>query len=279
VATAHERTGIVAPAGRVTCTTTLLRCAAIVSASTARQYGPTALGGDLRRFAELTLTLARTEFKVRYFGSVLGYLWSLMRPLLFFSVIYFFFVKILRIARGPHYGVYLLAGLVLWGYFAEATSNCVTCLVAREALLRKIRFPRMVVPLSVSLTAIFNLALNTIVVIAFALVDGVTPTIRWLELLPIVLGFIVLAMGFGMLLSALYSGSATCSQSGMSPSRRGFTPRRSCTRPSNTARSRRAWSTSCCSARRRRCSPRWVTRWWIRATTDRPRPSRAGGGR
>src|SRR5579859_5971883 len=104
------------------------------------------------------MTLARTEFKVRYFGSVLGYLWSLMRPLLFFGVIYVFFTKIANFSKGvPHYGVYLLTSIVLWTYFAEATGNCVNCLLMREPLLRKVRFPRMVVPLSVSLTATFNL--------------------------------------------------------------------------------------------------------------------------
>lgn len=176
-----------------------------MSANTTTNYvRPSALGESAQRFIELTLTLARSEFKVRYFGSVLGYLWSLVRPLLFFGVIYFFFVKILRFAKGPHYGVYLLTGLVLWSYFIEATTGCVTCLVNAESLLRKIRFPRMVVPLSVSLTAIFNLALSLIVVVAFALADGVTPTVRWLEMPLIVLAFIVLATGFGMLLSALY---------------------------------------------------------------------------
>jgi ABC-2 type transport system permease protein len=175
-----------------------------MSTQTARYYGPTAIGGDLRRFVELTLTLARTEFKVRYFGSVLGYVWSLMRPLLFFGVIYFFFVKILRIAKGPHYGVYLLTALVLWGYLGETTITSVKCLVARESLLRKIRFPRLAVPLSVSLTALFNLCLSFIVVFGFALADGIKPTASWLELLPIGLGLVVLATGFGMLLSALY---------------------------------------------------------------------------
>jgi ABC-2 type transport system permease protein len=172
--------------------------------STPTYVAPSALGGSVRRFIELTLTLARSEFKVTYFGSVLGYLWSLIRPLLFFGVIYFFFVKILRIARTPHYGVYLLTGLVLWSYFTEATSNCVKCLVTNESMLRKIRFPRMAVPLSVSVTALFNLALSLIVVVAFALADGITPTVRWLELLLIILAFVVLATGFGMLLSALY---------------------------------------------------------------------------
>jgi ABC-2 type transport system permease protein len=176
-----------------------------VSTYASGSYGPSALGGEFRRFVELTLTLARTEFKLRYFGSVLGYLWSLMRPLLFFGVLYVFFTKVIHLGKGvPHYGVYLLTGIVLWSYLAEATAGCVSCLVQREALLRKIRFPRMVIPLSVSLTATFNLAMNFIAVIAFTLLNGVTPTARWLEMIPIALAFIVLATGIGMLLAALY---------------------------------------------------------------------------
>jgi ABC-2 type transport system permease protein len=176
-----------------------------VSAHAASSYGPSALGGSLRRFVELTLTLARTEFKLRYFGSALGYVWSLVRPLLFFGVIYVFFTQIVRVGQGiPHYGVYLLTGIVLWNFFSEATGNCVNSLVAREAILRKIRFPRMVVPLAVSLTATFNLGMNFIVVLVFALVNGIPPTWSWLELLPIVLGFMLLATGIGMFLSVMY---------------------------------------------------------------------------
>src|SRR5438445_8521818 len=148
-----------------------------MSTHSARAYGPSALGGDVRRFVELTLTLARSEFKLRYFGSALGYLWSLMRPLLFFGVLYLFFTQILDIGKGvPHYGAYLLCGIVLWTYFSEATGNSVQCLVAREALLRKVRFPRMALPLASSLTATFNLGMNAVAVIIFALADGVRPT-------------------------------------------------------------------------------------------------------
>jgi ABC-2 type transport system permease protein len=175
-----------------------------MSTSSVQAYGPSALGGDIRRFFELTITLARTEFKLRYYGSALGYVWSLVRPLLFFGVLYVFFVKIIDIARGPYYGAYLLTGVVLWTYLAEATGNSVTCLVSREAMLRKIRFPRLAVPLSVSLTSAFNLGMNFITVLVFAFAIGVRPTILWLEMIPIVLGFIVLATGIAMSLSALY---------------------------------------------------------------------------
>lgn len=176
-----------------------------MSVHSTNAYGPSALGGGTRRFFELTSTLARSEFKLRYFGSVLGYFWSLMRPLLFFGVLYFFFTEIIRVGKGvPHYGVYLLTGIVLWNYLAEATGNSVQCLVSREPLLRKIRFPRMAIPLSVSLTATFNLGMNMVVVFVFAIANGVSPQASWFELLPIAIGFVVFATGIGMLLSAAY---------------------------------------------------------------------------
>jgi ABC-2 type transport system permease protein len=176
-----------------------------MSSRASTHYGPSALGGDFRRFAELTLTLARSEFKLRYFGSVLGYVWSLMRPLLFFGVLYLFFTQIVHIGKGvPHYGVYLLTSIVFWNYFGEATGSSVASLVTREPLVRKIRFPRMVIPLSVSLTATFNLGMNMIAVFVFALANGVTPRLGWFELIPIALAYIIFATGIGMLLSASY---------------------------------------------------------------------------
>ena len=180
---------------------------AITSPSTASHtHAPSALGGaDLRRFIELTFTLAATDFKLRYFGSVLGYLWQLVRPLLFFGVIFVFFTKILHVGRSvPHYGVYLLTGIVMWTFFVEATTGCVTSLVAREALLRKMRFPRLVIPLAVVATATFNLATNSVAVVIFAIANGVYPSWSWLEMIPILIAWVGLALGFGMALSALY---------------------------------------------------------------------------
>jgi ABC-2 type transport system permease protein len=169
------------------------------------RYGPSAFGDDLRRFWALTLTLATTEFKLRYFGSVLGYFWSLVRPLLFFGVLYAFFTVVLNLGQGvPHYPVYLLSSIVLWTFFTETTNGCVQCLLTREGLLRKMRFPRLVIPLSVALTAVFNLAANFVAVLAFALASGVEVRWSWLELVPLLLLLATLAVGIGMLLSSLY---------------------------------------------------------------------------
>jgi ABC-2 type transport system permease protein len=175
------------------------------TAAEGRRYGPSAFGDDLRRFWSLTLTLATTDFKLRYFGSILGYFWSLARPLMFFGVLYVVFTQVFDFGEGiPNYPVYLLSSLVLWSFFTETTNGCVQCLLAREGLLRKMRFPRLVIPLSVALTAIFNLGMNFIAVLVFALISGVEVRWTWLELLPLVALLATLAVGIGMLLSALY---------------------------------------------------------------------------
>jgi ABC-2 type transport system permease protein len=166
---------------------------------------PSIVGSDLRRFLTLTWTLAATDYKLRFYGSVLGYLWTLARPFLFFSVIFFVFTEIVGLDKSvPNYGVYILFALVLFQFFGEATGGCVNCLVTRESLLRKMRFPRLVIPLAVILTALFNLAMTLVAVFGFALASGVDPRLSWLEL-PLIIAILALfATGVGLLLSSLF---------------------------------------------------------------------------
>jgi ABC-2 type transport system permease protein len=167
--------------------------------------GPTALGGDLRRLLHLTVTLAVMEFKLRFFGSVLGYLWQLMRPLLLFSVLYVVFTEFVRLGVGVRfYPAVLLTNIVMFGFFSDATTASVTSVLDRENLVRKIEFPRLVVPLAVMLTAYFNLVLNLLAVLVFVLITGVDPRWEWLLFPLVLLALGVLASGLCMLLSALY---------------------------------------------------------------------------
>jgi ABC-2 type transport system permease protein len=167
--------------------------------------GPSALGSDLRRFRQLTWTLAVTDFRLRFFGSVLGYLWQLMRPLMLFGVLYVVFSQVFDLSGDVRYfPVALLLGIVLYGFFAEATSGSVRSLVDRENLVRKIEFPRLAVPLATVLTAIFNLGLNLIPVLIFLLAAGGRPHWSWLELIPLVAVMAVFATGIAMILSSLF---------------------------------------------------------------------------
>lgn len=167
-------------------------------------HGPRALSDDWARFWHLTYNVARNEFKLRFFGSVLGYVWQLMRPLLLFGVLLFVYSVGRFAGKAPHNAVALLGGIVLFTFFAEATNGAVRSVVDRENLVRKIQFPRLVIPLSVVLLASFNLGLNLLVVLVFALADGVRPMLSWLEL-PLILGLLlVYCVGLSMLLSALF---------------------------------------------------------------------------
>jgi ABC-2 type transport system permease protein len=166
---------------------------------------PHVLGSDLQRFWNLTWTLAATDFKLRFYGSVLGYAWTLARPFLFFGVIYLVFSEIAGLdANVKNYGVYILFGLVLFQFFSEGTNGCVRCLAVRENLLRKMRFPRLVIPLAVVLTAILNLAGTLAAALIFAVIAGVYPSWSWLELPVIIVAVGAFATGLGLLLSALF---------------------------------------------------------------------------
>lgn len=168
--------------------------------------GPRALTGDWRRFWHLTYNIAVMEWKVRFFGSALGYLWQLVRPLLLFLVLYVFFTQVAKVgaSEGPTYGAQLLSSIVLFTFFSEATMGAVRCVVDHEALVRKIQFPRLAIPLSIVMLSLFNLGLNLLVVTLFALISGVTPMWTWLEVIPILILFVVLCTGVAMLLAALF---------------------------------------------------------------------------
>jgi ABC-2 type transport system permease protein len=167
--------------------------------------GPSALGSDPRRLWHLTWTLAVTEWRLRFFGSALGYLWQIVRPLMLFGVLYVVFTNVFAAdTLVPFYPEALLLGIVMFTFFNEATKGCVTALVEREPLVRKVDFPRLAIPLSIVITASFNLALNLLPVIAFLLIDGGSVRLTWVELPVIVVLLAAFSVGIGMLLSALF---------------------------------------------------------------------------
>jgi ABC-2 type transport system permease protein len=146
-----------------------------------------------------------TDFKLRYQGSALGYLWSLLRPLFLFVILYIVFAKFFRFGEGfPHFPVYLLTGIVLWNFFAEVTNNGVSAIVGRSELIRKLNFPRYVIILSGAFSALINLALNMVVISIFLAVSGVE--LRWSALLApfILFELFVFAMAAAFILSAVY---------------------------------------------------------------------------
>lgn len=167
--------------------------------------GPSAFGGGWRRARDLLYLIAVTEFKRHYLGTVLGYLWSLARPLMLFAVLLVVFTEAFDLGDTVrHYPVLLLFNIVLFGLFQDATTQAVGSIVSQEAVVRKTQFPRIVIPLAVVLTSVFNFAVNLIVVLGFVLVAGISPRWTWLLFPVIVAVLVVLTTATSMTLSALY---------------------------------------------------------------------------
>ena len=159
----------------------------------------------LGRLIVLTCTLAVAEFKLRYLESKLSYLWTIAHPLAFFAILYFVFTHVGRFHVGvDHYALYLLTSVVLWMFFAESTGTAVGCMARRGDVLRKVRVPHLMVPLSVVLTSLFDLCMNLVAVVFFVLVAGVRPRLSWLELPLLVLLLSLFVTGIVLITSSQY---------------------------------------------------------------------------
>lgn len=149
--------------------------------------------------------IVKTDFKLRYQGSALGYLWSLLRPLFLFAILYFVFTQFIPIGRDiDFFAVYLLVGIVIWNYFVEVTTGSVSAIVGRGDLMRKINFPKYVIILAGSASALINLALNSIVIAIVMYINHVPLTTHIFLLIPLLFELFVLSLGFAFLLSSLF---------------------------------------------------------------------------
>jgi ABC-2 type transport system permease protein len=159
-----------------------------------------------RNYWGLVRELAITDFRLKYQGSVFGYLWSLMKPLAVFGVLYLVFSVFIRFpSRVDHLAIYLLLGIVLWNYFAESTSNAMRSIVDKGDLIRKVYFPRVVILLAGSVSALITLILNLGVVVVFMLIAQVYPGPLQIGLFVVVLlELYLLTLGVSFFLAALY---------------------------------------------------------------------------
>jgi len=157
-----------------------------------------------RRNRILLRELVVTDFKLRYQGSALGYLWSILKPLFLFAILYIVFEKFLRLGKGiEHFPVYLLLGVVLWQFFAEATNNGLQAIVARGDLIRKINFPKYIIVISGTVSALINLAINIVVVGIFMVINQVPVSWEALWIIPLIIELYVFALGIAFFLAAL----------------------------------------------------------------------------
>ncbi len=158
-----------------------------------------------KRNRVLLRELVITDFKLRYQGSVLGYAWSLLKPLFLFAIMYVVFVHFLRFGAGiPHFAAALLLGIIMWTFFIEVVSQGMQSIVGRGDLLRKIKFPKYIIVLSTSISGLINLGLNLLVVAVILIIDGVSLNAAAL-LFPITLLVLyVFSLSLAFLFSAVY---------------------------------------------------------------------------
>jgi ABC-2 type transport system permease protein len=147
----------------------------------------------------------RTDFKIRYQGSVLGYLWALLRPLFLFIILYVVFVYFLRIGKGiEHWPVAMLLGIVMWNFFSEITNQGLKSIVNNGGLIRKLNFPKYVILLATCLSALINLSINLMVVAVFMFINGVelVGSLLWAPF--VIFELLLFALGLALILSTLY---------------------------------------------------------------------------
>ncbi len=149
--------------------------------------------------------LSLTDFKLKYQGSFFGYLWSLTKPLMLFSVLYFVFTRFFKLGGSiPNYPVYLLLGIVLFNYFIESTMASMGSIVGKGDLIRKVYFPRIILTISTSITALITLFLNLIVVFIFMIFSKVMPPVDAPLFLLLLVELFILTSGVSLFLASLF---------------------------------------------------------------------------
>jgi ABC-2 type transport system permease protein len=149
--------------------------------------------------------MVRADFKLKYAGSALGYVWSVIKPLSLFIVLYLIFGRILNLDQiSPFYGLALLIGIVLFSFFSDGTNQGMVALVHRESLLRRMRFPRVLIPTAATLTAAMTSAINLVVVAGFVAWEGITPRLSWVLIPVLLLELYVFTLGMALVLTTLY---------------------------------------------------------------------------
>src|SRR5438067_692180 len=112
---------------------------------------------DLAYVARVIRVVSVADFKLKYADSTLGYVWSIAKPLAYFGVLYAVFGRFFKLNLGfQHYPVYLLVGIVLWTFFLDTTNIALWSFVGNTGLLKKLAFPRIILPIAVSMTTLLT---------------------------------------------------------------------------------------------------------------------------
>ena len=150
--------------------------------------------------------MVKTDFKLRYQGSILGIAWSALKPLMLFFVMYLVFVQFLKVDDKaiPNYPVVLLLGISVWSFVGEATSGSIGAVIENSGLIRKINMPKYLIVLQKLVSAAINLGINLVIVIVFAFIVGIHFTFNVFFVPFILLELFILVFAISLILSTLF---------------------------------------------------------------------------
>ena len=158
-------------------------------------------------YKELILRLARTDFKLRYRGSVLGYVWAILKPLLLFTILNFVFSSVFNFKNSgtPLYSLELITALLLFQFFAEGTSAGMSSLVSKSQLVTKIYVPRWTIIVSSTINSLFVFGMNLLVLILFFIGYGKLPSLASIVMFVVYIVFLyIIILSFSFLTAPLF---------------------------------------------------------------------------
>jgi ABC-2 type transport system permease protein len=177
----------------------------MASPAPARSRARGDLAKRLRHNVRILHVIAAMDFKLKYADSGLGYVWSVAKPLALFTMLYLVFGRVFKLGSiSPYYPLALLIGIVIYTFFSESTSLGMFSIVERGDLLRKMSFPRLIVPASRTISVAITFGVNLTVVAVFIAWNGIQPQWTWLLLVPLLLELYVFTLGVALLLAALF---------------------------------------------------------------------------
>ena len=164
--------------------------------------GPSLVFGNVWKHSTLTRHMIKKDIKLAYHGTFLGYIWTLLEPLLFTVILYAVFV-ILRGAADPYLPLKVMLGILFYGCFSKTMSSCTTALVQKASLIKQVYFPRELFHVSITGYQMYRLMMSLLIIIPMMFWFGIMPTFLILLLIPAALGISMLGIGLGMFASIL----------------------------------------------------------------------------
>jgi ABC-2 type transport system permease protein len=159
----------------------------------------------VRYYLRVLRVVGVIDFKAKYAGAALGYVWSLVKPLAYFGVLWLVFAHLLRTAnQTDDFAIFLLIGILLFTFFTEMVGVMVPSIVEGGSILRRLSFPPILVPLSASVGIFITFLVNLSVIIVFIGIQRVSPRVEWLLVVALLAELYVFCLGIGLFASALY---------------------------------------------------------------------------